>query len=191
MIRTTIALLLFLMASITQAAETKNPVVVMETSLGPITIQLWPDRAPVTVDNFLRYVDNGLYDGLIFHRVIPGFMIQGGGFDQQMVELSSYPAIENEAREDVPNRRGTLAMARTREVDSATSQFFINLVDNDFLNRTGSAPSNYGYAVFGEVMDGMDVVDQIASVPTTSRRGYQDVPVEPVIIEQAYRQAPE
>lgn len=185
MIRTFVALLLSALFATTHAAETDNPMVAMETSHGTITIELWADRAPVTVENFLRYVDNGLYDGLIFHRVIPGFMIQGGGYDTDMVELSTYPPIENEADNGATNSRGTLAMARTRDIDSATSQFFINLTDNDFLNHSG--PSNFGYAVFGEVVDGMDVVDEIASVPTTSRRGHQDVPVEPVIIESVQR----
>lgn len=185
MIRTFTALLLSALFSFANAAETDNPRVAMETSHGTIIIELWADRAPVTVENFLRYVDNGLYDGLIFHRVIPGFMIQGGGYDTDMVELSGYPPIENEADNGAPNSRGTLAMARTRDIDSATSQFFINLDDNDFLNHSG--PSNFGYAVFGEVVEGMDVVDEIAAVPTTSRRGHQDVPVEPVVIESAQR----
>lgn len=192
MIRITITLLLSMLLSMSRAAETDNPVVIMETSLGTLTIELWPDHAPVTVENFLRYVDNGLYDGLVFHRVIPGFMVQGGGFDEEMARLSSpYPAIRNEAREDVPNDRGTLAMARTGDIDSATSQFFINLVNNDFLNRTGSSPSSYGYAVFGEVIKGMDVVDEIAAVQTTTRNGYQDVPVEAVVIEKVTRQSGE
>lgn len=172
-------------AGTAQASEANRPLVSMETRLGTITIELWPDKAPATVENFLRYVDNDLYDGLIFHRVIPGFMIQGGGFDTDMVEISTYPAIENEADNGAANSRGTLAMARTRAIDSATSQFFINLTDNDFLNHSG--PSNFGYAVFGQVVDGMEVVDEIAGVPTTSRRSHQNVPVEPVVIESAQR----
>lgn len=190
MIRTFLAVLASLLfsASGANAADNEQPRVTMETSMGTITIELWAEQAPVTVENFLRYVDNGLYDGLIFHRVIPGFMVQGGGYDEDMVELSSYPPIKNEASTERPNERGTLAMARTRDIDSATSQFFINLVDNDFLNRTGPSPSEFGYAVFGRVIEGMDVVDRIAEVSTTSRRGHRDVPVEPVVIEEARRQ---
>ncbi|WP_237113421.1 peptidylprolyl isomerase [Pseudohongiella spirulinae] len=168
-------------------ASSDNPVVVMETSMGIIEIELWPEEAPLSVENFLRYVDNSLYDNLTFHRVIPGFMIQGGGYDSDFVELSGYPAIKNEARPALRNDRGTIAMARTQVVDSATSQFFINLVDNEFLNQRGTSPQEFGYAVFGEVISGMDVVDQIAGVQTTSRRGHQDVPVEAVTIVSATR----
>lgn len=164
-----------------------NPVVVMETSMGSIEIELWADRAPVSVENFLRYVDNDLYDGLTFHRVIPGFMIQGGGFDSDFVEMSGYAPITNEADPELENSRGTLAMARTNVVDSATSQFFINLVDNDFLNQTGTTPQEFGYAVFGEVVSGMDVVEQIATVETANRNQHQNVPVEPVVIESVTR----
>lgn len=161
---------------------TGNPVVVMTTSMGDVEIELWQDEAPITVANFLRYVDNGLYDGLTFHRVIPGFMVQGGGYDEDFVELSGYPAIKNEASAELSNDRGTIAMARTQVVDSATSQFFINLVDNDFLNHRSTNPQEFGYAVFGEVISGMEVMDEIARVQTTSQRGHQDVPVEPVMI---------
>lgn len=164
-----------------------NPVVIMETSMGAIEIELWADRAPISVANFLRYVDNNLYDNLTFHRVIPGFMIQGGGFDSNFGELSGYPPITNEADPSLQNNRGTLAMARTNVVDSATSQFFINLVDNDFLNQTGTTPQQFGYAVFGEVVSGMDVVDQIATVETANRNQHQNVPVEPVTIESVTR----
>ena len=164
-----------------------NPVVVMETNKGTITIELWPDKAPVTVENFLRYTDNELYDGLIFHRVINGFMIQGGGFNENMVQLSSYDPIKNEASADAPNDRGTIAMARTNVVDSATSQFFINLVDNDFLNHQNETASGFGYAVFGEVVAGMDIVDAIASVTTGRSGAYSDVPTEPVIITSVRR----
>jgi peptidyl-prolyl cis-trans isomerase A (cyclophilin A) len=163
-------------------AASDNPVVVMETSMGTIEIELWSEEAPVSVENFLRYVDNNLYNNLTFHRVIPGFMIQGGGYDANFVEISGYPAIRNEARPGLRNDRGTLAMARTNVVDSATSQFFINLVDNDFLNQRSPSPQEFGYAVFGRVISGMEVVDQIARVETTSRRGHQDVPVEAVTI---------
>jgi len=164
-----------------------NPVVVMETSMGSIEIELWADRAPLSVENFLRYVDNDLYDNLTFHRVIPGFMIQGGGYDSNFTEMSGYPPITNEADPSLQNDRGTLAMARTNVVDSATSQFFINLVDNDFLNQTGTTPQQFGYAVFGEVISGMEVVDQIATVETGNRNQHQNVPVEPVIIESVSR----
>lgn len=165
----------------------ENPVIVMETNKGTITIELFADKAPVSVENFLRYTDNDYYDGLIFHRVINGFMIQGGGFDADMVQKSTYDAIKNEARADVQNRRGTLAMARTSVVDSATSQFFVNLVDNDYLDHTDETPRGFGYAVFGQVIEGMDVVDEIANVETGTVRGYADVPTEAVIINSVSR----
>ncbi|MCB1670041.1 MAG: peptidylprolyl isomerase [Gammaproteobacteria bacterium] len=169
------------------ALAQENPIVVMETSKGTITIELFADKAPGTVENFLRYTDNDFYDGLIFHRVIDGFMIQGGGFDTDMVQKSTYDAIKNEARADLPNQRGTLAMARTSVVDSATSQFFINLVDNNYLNHTDETARGFGYAVFGQVIDGMDVVDDIAKVDTGMVRGYADVPNESVIINSISR----
>ena len=159
-----------------------NPVVVMETSMGTIKIELRPDLTPITVENFLRYVDNGYYDGLIFHRVISGFMVQGGGFDPDMVQKSTYDPIKNEADTGISNARGTIAMARTGVVDSATSQFFINLVNNARLDFQNSSPSGYGYTAFGRVIEGMDVVDQIARVATGSQRGYQNVPLEAVVI---------
>ncbi len=182
--RSLLSLLLVIPLAIsTLASAQDNPVVVMETNKGSITIELWADKAPITVENFLRYVENDYFDGLIFHRVIPGFMIQGGGFDADMVQKSTYDPIKNEASAAVPNNRGTLAMARTNVVDSATSQFFINLVNNDFLNHTDETPRGFGYAVFGEVTEGMDVVDSIATVATgTSRGGHQNVPNEPIII---------
>jgi len=164
-----------------------NPVVVMETNKGTIRIELWADKAPISVENFLSYGDSELYDGLIFHRVISGFMIQGGGFNADMVQLSPYEPIKNEAKSDVPNDRGTLAMARTNVVDSATSQFFINLVDNDFLNHSNETASGFGYAVFGEVVEGMDVVDAIAGVATGRSGVYSDVPTEPVVITSVRR----
>jgi len=178
---------LFILASVSQAQD--NPVVVMETNKGTVTIELWADKAPITVENFLRYTDNEYFDGLVFHRVIPGFMIQGGGYGPDLVEKSTYDPIENEAKADVPNNRGTLAMARTNVINSATSQFFINLVDNDFLNHTNETPLGFGYAVFGEVIEGMEVVDAIAAVETAAGRfGHQNVPTEPVIIESVRRQ---
>ena len=169
------------------ASAAENPVVEMQTSKGRVVIELWAEQAPVTVENFLRYVDGELYDGLIFHRVIPGFMVQGGGFDQDMVEISTFDAIKNEAKPTLKNDRGTLAMARTGVVDSATSQFFINLVNNDYLNQRGTSPRDFGYAVFAEVIEGMEVIDEIATVPTVTRRGHQDVPMEPVVIESIRR----
>ncbi|MGB4247013.1 MAG: peptidylprolyl isomerase [Pseudohongiellaceae bacterium] len=164
------------------AAENANPVVVMETSKGTVKIELWADKAPITVANFLRYTDAKFYDGLIFHRVIPGFMIQGGGYNPDLLEQSTFDPIKNEATAELKNSRGTLAMARTQVVDSASSQFFINLVDNNFLDHTDETARGFGYAVFAEVVEGMDVVDQIATVQTGSQRGHQDVPVEPVVI---------
>lgn len=185
--RTFLSLLLAIPFALSNLAFAQdNPVVVMDTNKGTITIELWADRAPITVENFLRYTENNFFDGLIFHRVIPGFMIQGGGFDPDMVQKSTYDAIKNEATASLRNDRGTLAMARTNVVDSATSQFFINLVDNDFLNHTDETPRGFGYAVFGAVIEGMDVVDAIAGVATASGRGgHQNVPVEPVIINSA------
>ena len=176
-----------LLSSLSMAQD--NPIVVMETSKGTIQVELWADQAPISVENFLRYTDNGFFDGMIFHRVIPGFMVQGGGFSPSMAQKSTYEAIKNEASAAVPNDRGTLAMARTNVVDSATAQFFVNLVDNDFLNQTNKTPSGFGYAVFGEVIEGMDVVDAIAKVETgTGSNGFPNVPVEPVIIISAKRQ---
>lgn len=164
-----------------------NPVVLIETNKGDIKAELWADDAPKTVDNFLEYADSDFYDGTLFHRVIPNFMIQGGGLGQDMSKKSTRAPIENEASADKKNERGTLAMARTQKIDSATSQFFINLSDNDFLDHKGDSPSDYGYAAFGEVIDGMDVVDEIASVETTTRSGRQDVPEDPVIIQSVER----
>lgn len=165
-----------------------NPVVVMETSKGTIKLELRPDLTPITVENFLRYVDNGLYNGLIFHRVISGFMIQGGGFRPDMNQLSPYDPIKNEADTGLSNARGTIAMARTNVVDSATSQFFINHTNNLNLDHTNPSPSGYGYAAFGTVIEGMDVVDEIARVATGAQSGYRDVPIEPVTIISATRE---
>jgi len=162
-----------------------NPVVLMDTSLGTVKIELWPDKAPVTVENFLGYVDSGHYDGTIFHRVIENFMVQGGGFTPDMKQKPTGDEIKNEARSDVGNKRGTLALARTNVVDSATAQFFINVKDNDFLNHRNDTPDGFGYCVFGKVTDGMDVVDKIRAVKTGSSGGYDDVPVEPVVIQSA------
>jgi peptidyl-prolyl cis-trans isomerase A (cyclophilin A) len=166
------------------AAAEEKPVVVLKTSLGDIQIELYPDKAPRSVENFLSYVDDGFYDGTIFHRVIPNFMIQGGGMTPDLARKSTRPPIVNEADNGLENDVGTLAMARTQVKDSATSQFFINVKDNDFLNY---GPGNDGYAVFGRVVDGMDVVQKIVAVPTTTRAGYQNVPATPVVIESARR----
>jgi len=160
-----------------------NPVVVMKTNMGNITIKLFRDKAPITVDNFLKYVKSGFYNGLIFHRVIPGFVIQGGGYTPDMLPRKTRPAIKNEATNGLSNLRGTIAMARTQVIDSATSQFFINLKDNRFLDHRGKTPDKYGYAVFGKVIKGMDVVDRIAKVPTGRKGPFSDVPKKPVIIK--------
>ncbi len=157
-----------------------------ETSLGTFTVELYPDRAPITAENFLAYVRSGFYDGTVFHRVLPGFVIQGGGFTAEMKEKATRPAIKNEADNGVKNSRGTLSMARTQDVNSATSQFFVNLADNAFLDH---GTRDFGYAVFAGVVEGMDVVDQIAAVRTSSKAGHDDVPVEPVVI-QAARERP-
>jgi cyclophilin family peptidyl-prolyl cis-trans isomerase len=155
--------------------------------MGSIKAELWPDKAPATVANFLSYVDAKFYDGLIFHRVISGFMIQGGGFTPDMQEKENGKPIKNEARPDVGNDRGTLAMARTAVVDSATSQFYINHVDNAALNQRDRTQDGFGYCVFGKVIEGLDVVDRIAGVKTTAVRGLRDVPAEPVVIKSARR----
>ncbi len=161
--------------------------ITMETSLGNIVLELFDDKAPISCANFRRYVNEHFYDGLTFHRVIPDFMIQGGGFEPGMkMRPPQHPPITNEAANGLKNERGTLAMARTSVVNSATSQFFINLKDNAFLNHTGNSPRAYGYAVFGKVIKGMDVVDKIASRPTTSKKGFRDVPVEDIVITKAY-----
>jgi cyclophilin family peptidyl-prolyl cis-trans isomerase len=160
-----------------------NPVVLVSTTAGDITIELFPDRAPVSVDNFLQYVASGFYKGTIFHRVVPGFMIQGGGFTSGMVEKSTRPPILNEATNRLSNVRGAVAMARTQSLRSATAQFFINVTDNrGKLDHRGYSPEDFGYAVFGRVLKGMDVVDRIAAMPTRSVAGHSNVPVEDVTI---------
>ncbi|OFC44541.1 cyclophilin, partial [Acidithiobacillus caldus] len=156
--------------------------VVLHTNHGDITIALAADEAPQTVANFLRYVDDGFFDETIFHRVIPGFMIQGGGFTADMIQKRTHEPIRNEADNGLKNARGTLAMARTSDPHSATAQFFINLTDNEFLDFKSASGNGWGYAVFGRVVDGMDVVDAIAKVATGNRGMHQDVPKESVII---------
>jgi len=160
----------------------KNPVVLMSTSMGNIRIELDAEKAPISTKNFLDYASAGHYDGLIFHRVIPGFMIQGGGMDAKMKEQKTSAQIKNEAGNGLKNDLGTIAMARTNVVDSATSQFFINVKDNEFLNHRSPAPAEFGYAVFGHVIEGMDVVHSIEKVRTGNRGFHQDVPVDAVVI---------
>ena len=156
--------------------------VVIETSKGTMEAELWEDKAPKTVANFLRYVDEKFYDGTIFHRVIPGFMIQGGGFTPEMEQKRTHEPVVNEARNRVPNERGTLAMARTNVVDSATSQFFVNHADNAFLDFKAPTAQGFGYCVFGKLTSGFDVLDAIAKVPTTTVSWYENVPATPVVI---------
>ncbi len=157
----------------------------LTTNFGHITLELNADKAPITVANFLQYVESGFYDGVIFHRVINDFMVQGGGFDVGMKQKKTKDEIKNEADNGLGNDKYTVAMARTSIPDSASSQFFINIADNDFLNHTAKTSSGWGYCVFGKVVDGMDVVDKIAAVKTGSNAGHRDVPVEPVTIEKA------
>jgi peptidyl-prolyl cis-trans isomerase A (cyclophilin A) len=164
-------------------APAKHPSVVMKTSLGEITVELYPDKAPITVKNFLDYVEAKQYDGTIFHRVIPQFMIQGGGLGPDMQQKPSKPPIKNEAGNGLKNTTGTIAMARTGVVDSATAQFFINVRDNTALDHRDETPAGFGYAVFGKVTGGMDVVKKIENVATTSKPPHQNVPVTPVVIE--------
>ena len=164
----------------------KNPVVLMSTNVGEVRIELFADKAPVTVKNFLSYLEEKFYDGLIFHRVIPGFMIQGGGFDKEMRQKTTKAPIKNEATNGLDNTLSTIAMARTNVVDSATAQFFINVADNGSLNHKDKSPQGFGYAVFGRVIGGMDVVHRIEKVVTGSRGGHQDVPLEPVVIRSAW-----
>jgi peptidyl-prolyl cis-trans isomerase A (cyclophilin A) len=172
-------LALALLLSVGLASSSLAEEVILETSFGNITLKLNAGAAPITVKNFVRYVKGGQYDGTIFHRVIPGFMIQGGGFDEKMNERAHGAPIKNEHSNGLKNRRGTIAMARTNDPDSAAAQFFINLKDNNFLD------SGDGYAVFGEVVGGMEVVDKIAAQPTTTKGPYGDVPKETIFIKKA------
>jgi peptidyl-prolyl cis-trans isomerase A (cyclophilin A) len=155
-----------------------------ETTLGDFTVEFFEKEAPLSVANFLRYIDDGFFDGTIFHRIVPGFVIQGGGFTEDMTQKKTHPTVKNEADNGLKNSRGTLSMARTSDINSATSQFFVNLKDNDFLDHSRG---NFGYAVFARVTKGMDVVDKIAAVETGKRRGFDDVPVEPVIMKSVRR----
>jgi len=185
-----VLLLTFIFAGVYMSMSEENksaaphPAVVFSTSLGAFSLELYPDKAPLTVKNFLDYVDAGFYDGTIFHRVIPGFMLQGGGFTKDMKQKEPRPPIKNEADNGLRNARGSISMARTQDINSATSQFFINLVDNTFLDN---GVRDFGYAVFGKVTDGMEVLDKIAAVKTGNAGMYQNVPVEPVIITSVKR----
>lgn len=168
-----------------KAMTSKHPVVLLETSAGNIKVELYEDKAPETVKNFLQYVKDGHYDNTIFHRVINGFMIQGGGFTADMAQKPTKAPIVNEAENGLKNTKGTLAMARTADVNSATAQFFINVADNSFLDFKAKNPRDYGYCVFGKVTEGMDIVDKMKAVKTGSKGGHSDVPVEPIVIKKA------
>jgi cyclophilin family peptidyl-prolyl cis-trans isomerase len=180
-------MILVLMFAGIQPVSAENPKVVLDTSQGEIVLELYPEKAPETVGNFLSYVDAKFYDGKIFHRVIPKFMIQGGGFTADMKKPATEKPVKNEADKGLKNDRGTIAMARTSDPHSATAQFFINTVNNDFLNHKSKTPNGWGYAAFGKVVEGMDTVDAISRVKTTTRGPYRDVPVEPVVIKSARR----
>ncbi|MEH6456115.1 MAG: peptidylprolyl isomerase [Cocleimonas sp.] len=162
-----------------------NPKVKLETSKGVMMIELDAEKAPLSAANFIEYVEDGFFDGLIFHRVIPNFMVQGGGMNPDMSQKANKAPIQNEANNGLKNDRGTLAMARTNDPHSATSQFFVNLKDNDFLNHTSESPAGWGYAVFGKVVDGLDTIDEIAKVQTGNVKGHGDVPTEAVTIIKA------
>ena len=188
--RTLILSMMLLLTSTLSFATEKTmsdtqPKVKLTTTLGEIIIQLNAEKAPVSSANFLTYVNEGFYNGTIFHRVIPDFMAQGGGFDTSFTQKAVHAPIKNEANNGLTNTRGTLAMARTNDPNSATAQFFINLKDNSFLNHTSQTSSGWGYAVFGEVIEGMDVVDAMAKQATGNRGGHQDVPKTDIVIEKA------
>jgi cyclophilin family peptidyl-prolyl cis-trans isomerase len=176
-------LLAIALSAFTLAAQAANPTVEMVTSLGTVRLELYADKAPKTVENFMKYAKDQFYDGTIFHRVIPGFMVQGGGFTADMQQKKTREAISNEAQNGLKNLKGTLAMARTPNPHSATAQFFINVADNEFLNFTSPSTQGFGYCVFGRVVEGMEVVDKIVAVPTGDRNGQQNVPLKPVIIQ--------
>jgi peptidyl-prolyl cis-trans isomerase B (cyclophilin B) len=162
-----------------------QPIVHLKTSYGTIVVELYADKAPKTVASFLQYARDGFYDGTVFHRVIDNFVVQGGGFTPGMSQMTAHAPIENEASNGLRNTRGTVAMARTSDPHSATCQFFFNLVDNDFLNYTAPTPSGWGYCVFGRIIDGLNVLDQIKGVPTGSKFGHKDVPLTDVVLEKA------
>jgi peptidyl-prolyl cis-trans isomerase A (cyclophilin A) len=179
----TLAPCLSLAGSGAYAGEGKNPVILMSTSLGDIKIELNEEKAPITVKNFLGYVNSKFYDGTVFHRVIPGFMIQGGGFDTELRQKPTNAPIKNEAGNGLKNDTGTIAMARTGVVDSATAQFFINAKDNAFLNHRDETAAGFGYTVFGKVIEGSEVVRKIEQVATATKPPHENVPVDPVIIK--------
>lgn len=179
---TSLALLLAVLQPPAPAPRAGNPTAVISTSMGDIVVELFQDRAPASVANFIRYAEEGFYAGTIFHRVVPGYVIQGGGYTEDLAEKPTRAPIQNEATNGLSNARGTLAMARTRQLRSATSQFFINLAENRKLDHRGYTPDDFGYAVFGRVLSGMDVVDRIAKVPTGFAGRMSDVPREPVVI---------
>ena len=185
MLRRTLLTLTLLLPMLAWAAEKQNPQVLLETNYGNIVIELFPDKAPETVKNFLQYVNEGFYDGTIFHRVIKDFMIQGGGYTPDMQRKITRAPIKNEADNGLHNRIGYVAMARTNDPHSATSQFFINVANNTFLDFREKTPRGYGYAVFGRVIKGMRVVNRIRHVATGYKHGMKDVPLEPVIIKRA------
>lgn len=174
------------------AAQQKagNPMVIMKTNMGTMKIELFEKEAPITVKNFLAYVDKKFYDGTTFHRIVPGFVIQGGGFDKDMMKKVTLDPIKNEAGNGLKNLKGTLSMARTGVVNSATSQFFVNLKDNDALDHKDETDRGFGYAVFGKVVEGMDVVAKIAAAKTTVKSGMKDVPEKPIVIESVTRVTP-
>ena len=174
----------FLTSGCSEMHAADNPQARMETTKGTIIIELYPDKAPETVENFLAYARDGFFDGTIFHRVIPGFVVQGGGFTQDMRQKPTNQPVKNEANNRLENTKGTLSMARTSDPHSATSQFFINLKDNAQLNFSSETPQGWGYCVFAKVVDGMDVVEAIAKVPTGSHGMHQDVPLDPIIVNQ-------
>ena len=184
-----LSMMLFLTSTQSFATENKmsetQPKVKLQTTLGDIVIELNAEKAPISTKNFLTYVKEGFYDGTIFHRVIPDFMAQGGGFTTDFKQKTPHDPIKNEADNGLKNKRGTLAMARTSDPNSATSQFFINYKDTSFLDYTSPTPNGWGYAVFGEVIEGMDVVDNMAKSPTGNRGGHQDVPKTDIVIEKA------
>ena len=179
------AAFLFFLASVGISFAGDKPVVRLETSMGNIVVQLDANKAPKTTQNFLQYVESGHYNGTIFHRVIRGFMIQGGGLESDMKEKTGRNPIHNEANNGLHNRKYTIAMARTSEPHSATSQFFINTANNSFLDFKSQTPEGYGYAVFGQVISGKDVVDKIEKVAVTSRSYYENVPISPIVIRKA------
>lgn len=184
MIRKFFAILTLAFGAFSLNAQAQNPQVEMRTSLGVIVLELQPENAPLTVKNFLQYVNDGFYNGTIFHRVISDFMVQGGGFTPDMQQKKTREPIKHEGGNALRNQVGTIAMARTAEPNSATSQFFINVVDNQMLDYRGPGPQEIGYCVFGRVIKGLEVVNKIRNAPTTSRSGHQNVPVQPIIIER-------